>query len=167
MIDRSVIKAAAVKMAKESGLINLSRKALCDEVGIPDGSFPHIMGYNFSDLIEELKLEVKDSKIHVVSKGRTDPALRRDHILDAAIELAKRSSYDKITRDAVADRAGISVALVSRYFGTMPQLKRAIMWAAVTREVPEIIAQGLAQKDKHAAKAPEGLKSRAVALLAS
>ena len=65
----------------------------------------------------------------------------------------------------VAERAGVSDTLVSRYFATMNQLRQAIMRRAVVLEIPEIVAQGLADGETQARKAPEALKEKAVALL--
>ncbi len=58
------------------------------------------------------------------------------------------------------------MGLVSKYFGTMKQLKREIIRAAIKQEIPEIIAQGLANGDKRAAKAPQQLKERAIEIFA-
>lgn len=167
IMNREEIKQTAIEMAKSAGLINLSRRDLCDSVGIPDGSFPHVMGCNFNEFIEELNQEGHGVEAHPVVKKRAVPALRKGAILSAAIELAKEDNYLKVTRDLVAAKAGVSMGLVSRYFGTMQQLKRDIMRAAVKHEIPEIIAQGLANGDKHAKKASPELKAEAAKILAN
>lgn len=100
-----------------------------------------------------------------MSKKRLPPKERSKLILDAALDLAKRDGFDNITRESVAKAAGISPGLVSNYFNTMNQLQRAVMRAAVAREVLEVVGQGLAARNEHALKAPHELKQRAIALM--
>lgn len=167
MKQREEIKEVAVCMVRGQGLINLSRRELCERAGIPDGSFPHIMGCNFAEFVEELKLEGIEEIPHAVSKTRANPALRKDHILTVAVGMAKTEGYNKITRDKIAEGAGVSMGLVTRYFGTMNQLKTAIMRRAIKQGIAEIIAQGLANGDDYAKKAPAELKAEAATLLAN
>ena len=96
---------------------------------------------------------------------REDPDKRRNDILDSALKLAEENHYNDITRDAIADHAGVSVGLVTHYFGTMPKLKRDVMRAAVRIESLPVIAQGLAARDPHALKASSDLKQRALVSL--
>jgi len=166
-MKREHVKAVASDMVRETGLINLSRRELCDRAGIPDGSFPHVMGCNFSEFVEELRAEGVAECAAPVSKRRASPALRKESILAAAVDMAKEDSYLRVTRDSVAIRAGVSVGLVSRYFGTMTQLRRDIMRYAVREGLAEIVAQGLANGDDHAKKAPAELKATAATLLAN
>lgn len=164
-MKREEVKKVAVAMVKSEGLINLSRRKLCERAGIPDGSFPHVMGCSFVALVNELKLENIQEIPHSVSKSRADPTLRKDHILSVAVNMAKTDGYNKITRDKIAESAGVSMGLVTRYFGTMGQLRIAVMRRAVKQEIPVIVAQGLANGDDHARKAPAGLIADAVKLL--
>ena len=165
-MNKEHIENAALVMVREAGLINLSRKELCERAGIPDGSFVHVMNMSFSEYVAVLQARYSDIKaFHAVSKSRVvDPIMRRNQILNVAIELAKKSGYSSISRNDVADNAGVSMSLINRYFKTMPQLRRAVMRAAVVNEVLEIIAQGLVNKDAHALKASDELKSRALQL---
>jgi Transcriptional regulator len=165
--QREKVKEVAVCMVKGEGLINLSRRELCERAGIPDGSFPHIMGCNFSEFVEELKLEGIKEISHSVSKTRANPGLRKDHILNVAVTMARVYGYSKLTRDKVAESAGVSVGLVTRYFGTMNQLKTAVMRRAIKQGMADIIAQGLANGDDHAKKAPAELKAEAVTILSN
>ena len=167
MSQREEVKKVAVCMVKSEGLINLSRRQLCERSGIPDGSFPHVMGCNFSDFVEELKAENIPEFSYSVSKTRANPVLRKDHILNIAVLLSKEVGYTRITRDRVAEAAGVSVGLVTRYFGTMGQLKTAIMRRAIKQGITEVIAQGLANGDEHAKKADPQLKEKAIKLLAN
>jgi len=161
--ERARIKDIAFDIIKETGLINLSRLALCDRAKIKQGSFDHIMGCSFSVFVEELRQALPvDINAHPITKSRTNPALRKDHILDAAIKISAVGNYSTITRQEIADAAKVSTGLVARYFGTMQQVRRAVMRAARQRENLTIIAQGLVNNDPNALKAPNPLKERAM-----
>lgn len=105
-------------------------------------------------------------------------AVRREQIFAAALALAAKHGYTNITRDAVAAEAGAAAGLVNRYFETMPQLRRAVIRHAVEqagrnvvsgkkldRDLLRVVAQGLAAKDKNAAKATDAVKKAALATL--
>jgi AcrR family transcriptional regulator len=94
-------------------------------------------------------------------RKRLDRDTRRDEILAAALQLARVHGYNRITRDQIAAHAGVSMGLVTLYLGTIPNLRRDLMRAAVSKGIPEIIAQGLAAGDPHAVKASPELKRRA------
>lgn len=98
---------------------------------------------------------------------RKVPADRRDEILDAALAIAQGNPHLEITRESIAERAGVSVGLITHYFGTMPNLKRDVMRAAIRKEVLPLIARGVAMGDQHALKAPPELIQRAIASLSS
>lgn len=100
-------------------------------------------------------------------RKRLSPSQRRESILDAALHLSKTEGYNRIRREEVASEAGVSMALITHYFGTMNKFRRAIMRAAITREVLEVVGQGLAIGDSHARKAPEELKQRAAQYIAN
>jgi len=161
------IKQIAIDMANANGLINLTRFDLCERAEIPEGSFPHVMGCTFTEFVTELKPHVNDDGNHTANKRRANPELRKEQILNAAIIVAKKNGYNKLTKPAIAETAGTSVSLVGHYFPTMPQLKRAVMRAAIAQGIIEIIANGLANKDQHARKAPKELKTQAAQLIAN
>ncbi len=164
-VQRAAVLVVARDMVRKHGLINLSRWDLCDRAGIADGSFPHIMGCTFSELVVQLKAENLTQPMTSVSKSRVSASLRKEHILAIAVELAKTTGYINITRDGVAEAAGVSFGLVNKYFGTMTQLKGDVMRAAIKQKIPEIVAQGLASCDERARKAPSALKQEAIQLL--
>jgi len=158
----------ALDMIHTNGVINLSRLELCERAGIPDGSFQYHTGVSFTEFVSRIKkVVVADTTIHPVIKLRADPALRKDHILNSAIVIAMEKGYNKITRDDVAETAGVSMGLITYYFETMNQLKRDIMRTAVKRGIVEIVAQGLTNKDRHALKASKELKTKAAHLIAN
>jgi len=163
---RAVVKQTAIGMVERKGLINLSRRDLCAAAGIADGSFPHVMGCNFAQFVEELKQEnIREEAHAVVNKSRANPELRRLQILTVAVGMAKTQGYPNITRDKIAENAGVSMGLVTRYFGTMCQLRRCIVRHAIKYEIPEIVAQALAVKDPHAKNASDKLKALAAQII--
>lgn len=164
MTDKNRIIKTAEKMIAENGLINLSRRELCLRAGISDGSFIHVMGITFTDFIKTFD---DDNKTRKVNKNRVSPDLRRENILNIAVDVAIDIGYHKLTREVVAETAGVSMGLVSKYFGTMPRLKRDVMRFAIKNKIPQIVAQGLAIQDKHAVKAPQELKNAAAEIIAN
>lgn len=93
--------------------------------------------------------------------ARLDPKERKQQILQAAIKLAEKEGFNSIRRDGVAFAADVSNGLINQYFGTIGQLKRAVMRAAIKLENLEILSQGLIVKDKTALKAPGQLREKA------
>lgn len=97
---------------------------------------------------------------------RLEPKERKQAIMDVAIKQAQRDGYLSLTRHELATGAQCAPSLVSRYWGTMEQLKRAVMREAVKRDNLEIIAQGLASRDSIAKKAKPEIRQQALELLA-
>lgn len=96
---------------------------------------------------------------------RLDPAIRRAALLDVAVDVASTRGWRTLTRECIAVAAGVSPALVSARLGTMDQLRRAVMRAAVRREIASIVAEGLVAGDPHARRAPDALKRAAADLI--
>lgn len=94
---------------------------------------------------------------------RMTPAARKDQIFAVALKVAERNRYDQMTRDQIATAAGVSVGLISTYFGTMANLRRDIMRHAVKQRILSIVAQGLLANDQYAKRAPEELRRAAFA----
>lgn len=96
---------------------------------------------------------------------RPGPEVRREEIMAAALALAKKVGFSGVTREGVAKQAGCSPRLMNYYYGSIIQLKRDLMRAAIAAKELKVIAQGLAVKDRVARRAPEELKQQAVAAL--
>ena len=156
---------AALGLIKQRGLINLTLSDVCTLSGIADGSFSYIMGRTFSDFQAELRDYDPGPLPCSVTKKRVPPAVRRDYVLAVALEMASEDNYRRITRDAIARRAGMAMGSVTRCFGTMAQLRRGLMRAAINAECIEVIAQGIADRDEQALKASPALIARARDLL--
>lgn len=92
---------------------------------------------------------------------------RNRRILDAAVTLAGERGYEKITRDDVAAAAGVATGSVNNAYGTMGELRDAVMAAAVERQLASIVAQGLAARHPAALAAPPALKDSALRSLAA
>lgn len=97
-----------------------------------------------------------------MNKKRLHPDIRRDEILAAALLVAAGNHYAHMTREQIAQQAGVAGPTVQHYFGTMALLRRAVMrWAVRTRCLP-VIAQGLVAGDVHARGASEELRREAL-----
>jgi len=160
-VERKRVKKIAIELVKADGLINLSRSGLCEAADISDGSFLHLMGCTFLEFAEELKRDGIQNPHKPVIKSRTHPALRKQHILDTAVVLAGEIGYENITRDAVAELAGISGGLVSQYF-TMTDLKNEVVAQAVDLEILVIITQGIVNKHPRIKFISNELKIKAI-----
>jgi len=161
-VKKSTIKTAIRKLANEVGLINVTRDAVRKRLGVGNEPFDEALdGYSFTDLIDDLIEEGFEGGEPEVSPSRANPVLRKASILASAIALACEWDYRTITRDDVAERAGVSPTLVTRYFETMDVLRAEIMEAAIRKDIPQLVAQGLAVGDSIAATASQALKRRA------
>jgi len=90
---------------------------------------------------------------------------RRDEVMGAALQLSIMHGYTKVTRDMVAKAVGLTPQAIQHHIGTMENLRRDVMRKAVQDECLAVIAQGMANKDKHAMRADDGLKAQARAAL--
>lgn len=93
--------------------------------------------------------------------GRLDPSVRTDQLLAVALRQAAAEGWRCITHDSIARDAGVSRALVVHRLGTMEQVRRSVMRAAVKERVVRVVAEGLAAQDRHACKADATLRALA------
>lgn len=98
-------------------------------------------------------------------KRRFKPAVRKEQIIKAALELAHEHRFDHVSRNMIADKVGVAGPTVQYHFGTMQQLRRALMREALKLEDLKILAQIIAARDPYADKIPSDLKARALATL--
>ena len=85
----------------------------------------------------------------------------RELVLSTALTIATRDGFNALTRDGIATEAGVSMGQVNHAYGTMTQLRNAVMRAAVLNEHLSVIAHGLAIGHSQAHKAPEWLQEKA------
>lgn len=89
---------------------------------------------------------------------RLNPKVRKTQVLNAAMTVAVRDTYHAMKRHDVAKAAGCAEGTVNRYFGTMSQLRRAVMRKAVIERCHAVVAQGLMMSDNQAMKASPELR---------
>lgn len=93
---------------------------------------------------------------------RLSPEVRAEQLLEHAIEQAKTTGLARLTRDGIAQRAGVAPGLVSVRLGTMANLRRDIIRHAIKRAILPIVAEALMARDPQALKAPKELRQRAI-----
>jgi DNA-binding transcriptional regulator YbjK len=91
----------------------------------------------------------------------------KNAILQAAVNLSKQKGFMRVFRVEIAKAAGCVEGTVSYHFGTMRDMRAAIMAHAIEHEVLEVVAQGLAIDYLPTRKAPEALKRKAARILAA
>lgn len=96
---------------------------------------------------------------------RLKPNDRRRMILQAACDLAREKCYLTITREQVAQGAGVSESLVNHYFKTMRDLRDAVIIEALVSVDLIIIGQGMAHGDLKVSETSETIKQQASKLL--
>lgn len=92
--------------------------------------------------------------------------ISEEQLLAAALALAASGAFNKVTRKAVADHAGVSESMVNVRFGTMARFERALMRYAIRQRNLCVLAQGIALKNSYALKAPQELRDKAIENLA-
>jgi len=158
------IEKAVAELSAEKGVENLTREEVCARAGISQGTFKALVGMTWSDYYAMLTY---DGGIRPRQRRRAaNPKDTKRRMLAVAVELAKSQGYHNIRIKDVAEASGFTPQHVGAHFGTLKQLRRAVIRQAVAAEVVEVVAQGLAAKDKYAIDAPEELKARAVEYLA-
>ncbi len=86
---------------------------------------------------------------------------RRDEVLEVALALSIEGCYRNVTRQDIAERIGITPQAIQHHIGTMADLRRDIVRAAVRTVCLPVIAQAMAYKDPHVMKAPAELLAQA------
>lgn len=93
---------------------------------------------------------------------RMRPQDRRDAILSSAVDVVQSCGFSSVTREQVAEAAGISKATINYHFKSMDEFRSDLMRYAVRTRCLLIIAQGLVVGDKIAKSAPDDVKQRAL-----
>ena len=96
---------------------------------------------------------------------RMKPAVRKQQILDAAIQLALQKGYRNISRQEVAIASKSASGLIGRYFKTVAGLKRSIVEAAIEREILPILAENLSIKGEETRSLSPELKEKVILYL--
>ena len=96
-----------------------------------------------------------------MKKKRLKSEVRKAEILAAAITVAEAKGYSHLTRDDIAQAAGITGPGMLYHFKTMTQFRGALMRYAVKQKHLRVIAQGLVLRDSHACRADDDLQKQA------
>jgi AcrR family transcriptional regulator len=82
-----------------------------------------------------------DAKRAATKRSRLTPEVRRDRIVEAAVEILLRQGHLPLPMDALAQAAGVSKALIYNYFHNQPALFNAIL----EREFRALAARGVVE----------------------
>lgn len=93
-----------------------------------------------------------------------DKTERIAQLRSIALQLAQETHYRHVTLAAIAERAGVTHPLVSMRLGTMTNIRRDILRDAIKEGNVVVLAQGLADRERIALKAPPELQARARAM---
>lgn len=94
---------------------------------------------------------------------RMKPDARKEDIMAAALPLAERKGYNRITRDEIVAAAKVSGPVLHYHFGSMDQFRRSLMRYAVKNRCLRVIAQGIVANDVQALKVDEATRRKALA----
>jgi len=83
---------------------------------------------------------------------RMTPDDRKEQIIVAALKLAKKHGYASITREQIAEEAGISKALITRYFD-FAELIDAVIARGIAERNVKLVSEALAHGNKAARRA--------------
>jgi len=98
-------------------------------------------------------------------KSGPKPTYHRDELMQHCLAVAADVGYNRMTRSQIANHAGCSDAKISQMFGTMPNLRRDVVRAAIAQGRLRVIAQALVARDPHVRKASDVLKQSAMEAL--
>jgi hypothetical protein len=99
--------------------------------------------------------------------------VRAEQILIAAIEIARATGYNSITRDGIAEQAGVATGQVNRIYSTMTKLRRSVIRHAIIEIEKgsdescmfDIVSSGIQQREPAAMNAPAVVKESAFSWL--
>ncbi len=86
--------------------------------------------------------------------------MRKEQVIEISIELAQEIGYHNITRELIAERAKVSVSLITYHFKTMEYLKKLVLQLAIKRSIKKIIAQAITHNDPLVKRLSPGYKSK-------
>lgn len=87
-------------------------------------------------------------------------------IVAGALKVAEDCGYQHLTRDKIAEAAGVSMGLVTYYF-SMKEIREKIVKWAIQRKNVKVLAQAMLARDPAAKRAPDELQAQARAHIAS
>jgi len=100
----------------------------------------------------------------MITKTKTDSS--KAAILGAAVTIARRNGLFKFSRIDVAEEAEVGESTVSYHFGTMKDLRTAIVQYAVKNEILSILADARASRESVGVPMSEELRNKVAAHIA-
>lgn len=116
-----------VQLANKIGIANIDAEALAHHLGIPRGSLRYKIGCSFTEFYEELKKLVPFDPSHLITRARVDPEFQKARLLHVAVKVATSEGVGAVTRERVAEVAGVAPGVVQRCFGPMENLRGAVL----------------------------------------
>lgn len=158
---------AAVAVAKRVGFRNITRKALAEQLG---KSVPWVQQHasiaelrqKLEDRAAELGLPPGDPAQAPRSFGGVWSEQRKAAILAAGVDLAERDGLMQMRRDAIAQRAGVAGGTVNTYFGTLGDLRKAVVAEAIRLERWPVVLMA----HSHGFHVPDDARRKAVQAIA-
>lgn len=98
-----------------------------------------------------------------MTDARMTPAARTASLLKIALHLAAADGLHSLTHARIASAAGVTNGTVVGRLGTMDQVRRSVMRAAVRERCVPVVAEGLARRDRYATAACPALRELAAA----
>jgi AcrR family transcriptional regulator len=80
-------------------------------------------------------------------------------LLQAALHAANTHGWHTLTHESIAAQAEVSPSLVKVRLGTIVEVRRAVMRAAVKQRVLRVVAEGLIDGDRAARRADAALRA--------
>lgn len=94
------------------------------------------------------------------------PDSAKPAILSAAVALARKNGLHAFSRIDVAHEAEVGESTVSYHFGTMVDLRKAIVQQAVKYEILSILADARASRESSGVPMNEDLRKKVAAFIA-
>lgn len=98
-------------------------------------------------------------------ENRMPPKKRQTEMIQTALELAEKIGFGNLTRENIGHACGLVPSMVNARFGTMTEMRRTIIRAAIKNETLPVIAYLIATNHPAAKNIPSDLKFRALAHL--
>lgn len=141
-MSKQKIESVIIEQANLIGLALLTKKRICELAGVKEGAYFRIMQELFTVTLNRMEVDGLPRYIAGVGiashPGRVSAETRKELILEAALRLCKVTLWALITREEIAKEAGVSEALITYHFGTMPELRANLAFEAKRHGIPLI-----------------------------
>lgn len=95
-------------------------------------------------------------------RARLDPEIRKQQILDAAINLSIQKGYRQLTRQSIANKICCAGALINHYYGNIDNLRDIVLQIAIEKEIMPILAENYGTRGKETSHLPTQLKEKVI-----